>query len=90
MKRSFAYILTFTLIWAAWFFLCPDYLRLLEGFDFFTTLPDFKHLNLEIPKPVFMYVSGFLLQFYRIPALGAAIQALLTILQILCIAVLKT
>lgn len=84
MKRSFAYILTFTLIWAAWFFLCPDYLRLLEGFDFFTTLPDFWHLNLEIPKPVFMYVSGFLLQFYGIPALGAAIQALLTVLLIGC------
>ena len=85
MKRSLVYILAFILIWAAWFFLCPNYLRILEGFDFFTTLPDFKYLNLEIPKPVFMYVSGFLLQFYGIPALGAAIQALLTVLQILCV-----
>jgi hypothetical protein len=85
MKRSIAYISAFIMIWAVWFFLCPNYLRMLEGFDFFTTLPDFWNLNLEIPKPVFMYVSAFLLQFYAIPAVAAAIQALLTLLQVLCV-----
>lgn len=85
MKRSIAYISAFIMIWALWFFLCPNYLRMLEGFDFFTTLPDFKELNLEIPKPVFMYISAFLQQFYAIPAVGAVIQALLTLLLVFCI-----
>ena len=85
MKKTLSYISAFILMWAVWFFLCPNYLRMLEGFDFFTTLPDFWNLNLEIPKPVFMYASSFLLQFYGIPAIGAAIQALLTILMVLCV-----
>ena len=85
MKRSIAYTLAFILIWAAWFFLCPNYLRILEAFDFFTTLPDYRLINLEIPKPAFMGISAFLLQFYAVPAAGAAIQALLTILLVLCV-----
>ena len=84
MKRSIAYILAFILIWAVWFFICPNYLRILEGFNFFTTLPDFRLINLEIPKAAFMGATAFLLQFYAIPAVGAAIQALLTILMVLC------
>ena len=85
MKRLAAYITATVLMWATWFFMCPDYLRILEGFDFFTTLPDFTDLNLEIPKPGFMYMSSFLLQFYRFPALGALINAVIVMLQILCI-----
>lgn len=85
MKKTIVFISAFILIWALWFFMCPNYLRILEGFDFFTTLPDFKHLNLEIPKSAFMGVSAFLLQFYAIPAVGAAIHALLTTLQVLCV-----
>lgn len=91
MKRSIIYISAFILTWALWFFMCPNYLRTLEGFDFFTALPDFSHLNLEIPKSGFMGISAFLLQFYAFPAVGAAIHALLTILQVLCVdAVIRT
>lgn len=84
MKRLAAYTTVLVLMWAMWFFLCPCYLRVLEGFDFFTTLPDFTRLNLEIPKPGLMYISAFLLQFYKFPAIGALINALMILLQILC------
>ena len=85
MKRLAAYTIMFFLLWGAWLFMCPNYLRILEGFDFFTTLPDFTELNLEIPRPGFMYISSFLLQFYRFPVLGALINAFIIMLQVLCI-----
>ena len=85
MKRFYAYTVTFILIWAMWYFMCPNYLRMLEGFDFFTTLPDFTDLNLEIPKPILMYISSFLLQFYSFPLAGAAINALIILLQVIFI-----
>ena len=85
MKRFIVYISAFILLWGIWFFICPYYLRMLEGFGFFTTLPDFWNLNLNIPNSVFEYVSCFLLQFYGMPAIGAAINAFITILMILSI-----
>ena len=85
MKRFIVYISAFILLWGIWFFICPYYLRMLEGFDFFTTLPDFWNLNLNVPNSLFEYVSCFLLQFYGMPAIGAAINALITILMILSI-----
>ena len=85
MKRFILYISAFILLWGIWFFICPYYLRMLEGFNFFTTLPDFKSLNLNIPNSCFEYVSCFLLQFYGMPAIGAAVNAFITILMILSI-----
>ena len=85
MKRFIVYISAFVLLWGSWFFVCPYYLRMLEGFDFFTTLPDFRTLSLDIPNPFFEYVSCFLLQLYGMPVIGAAINALITLLMVLSI-----
>ena len=85
MKRLTTYILAFIAIWATWLLLCPYYLRLLEGFDFYTALPDFWNLNLDIEESVFRGISGYMLQFYAYPAAGAAIHAFLSILMVLSV-----
>lgn len=78
--RKLVYILTFVALWAVWYFFYPYFIIWLEGFSFFTTLPDFTAIHFHLPKDVFRYVGSFLLQFYVYPAAGAAIQALLPVL----------
>lgn len=85
MKRLFTYTLAFIALWAIWFLLCPYYLQLMEGFDFYTDLPDFRNLNLDIKDSVFRGISSYLLQFYAYPALGAAIHAFISILMVMAV-----
>ncbi len=85
MMKKFVPILTFALLWAAWYFFYPYFLIWLEGFSFFTTLPDFTAIHFHLPGDIFRYVGSFLLQFYAYPAAGAAIQALLPVLFVLSI-----
>ena len=70
-------------LWAVWFFCYPYFLRWLEGFNFFSPLPDFSALNLDLPGKAFRYIASFLLQFFATPAAGAAIMALLPLTVIL-------
>lgn len=83
--RRLVIALTFVVLWAVWYFGYPYFLIWLEGFSFFTTLPDFTAIHFNLPKDISRYVGSFLLQFYAYPAVGAAVQALLPVLFILCV-----
>lgn len=85
MKKLLLLSLTYVALWTVWYFAYPYFLIWLEGFSFFTTLPDFTAIHFHLPEDTFRYVGSFLLQFYAFPAAGAAIQALLPVLFILSI-----
>ena len=64
----------------AWYVSYPYFLRWLEGFSFFTNLPDFVQIHYHLPEDILKYAGAFLLQFYKYPLLGALIQALIAVL----------
>lgn len=70
-------------LWAGWYICYPNYLRWLEGYSFFSTLPDFTSIYLILPKDIFRYVGAFLLQFYNHPVIGAMVQALFPVVVVL-------
>ncbi|MBR2063567.1 MAG: hypothetical protein IJ971_02600 [Bacteroidales bacterium] len=72
-------------LWASWFFSYPYFLRWLEGYSFFCTLPDFTRIHYDLPADLPMYAGSFLLQFYSWPAAGALIQAVIAVLFVICI-----
>lgn len=85
MKKLLLPLLTYVVLWTVWFVAYPYFLMWLEGFSFFTTLPDFTAIHFVLPKDIFRYVGAFLLQFYAYPVAGAAIQALLPVMFVFCI-----
>lgn len=86
--KKILFSLAFVLLWSGWYFGFPYLLVWMEGFSFFTTLPDYISLNFSLPRDMSSYVGAFLLQFYSCPAAGAAIQALLPMLVISSLAIL--
>lgn len=82
MKRPVIFLLTFVALWALWFFGFPYTLIYREGLNFFCTLPDYIGLNLDMPGAPLQYIASFLLQFYKWPAVGAAIHSLLAVLAV--------
>jgi uncharacterized integral membrane protein len=97
MNRSFftpgrilaiASSLAFIIFWAVWFFAYRYFLIWLEGYSFFSTLPDFSNLYKAIPEGLPGYIGAFLHQFYKWPAAGAAIQALMTVWPVICTGVI--
>ena len=83
--RKYIYILFFIFLWAMWYFAYQYFLIWLEGFSCFSTVPDFTTIYFNLPQDIFRYIGAFLLQFYAHPAVGAAIQALLPVLFVLCV-----
>ena len=83
--RKYINILFFVFLWAIWYFAYPYFLIWMEGFSCFSTVPDFTTIHFDLPKGIFRYMGAFLLQFYAHPAIGAAIQALLAVLFVLCL-----
>lgn len=83
--RKYIYILFFVFLWAMWYFTCPYFLIWLEGNSYFSTLPDFTTIYFNLPEDIFRYMGAFLLQFYAYPVIGAAIQALLSMLVVFCV-----
>lgn len=71
---SFVAIL-FLVLWGVWYSCYYYTLYWQEGFSFFNTLPDFTKLQVRLPEDIFIYSGAYLLQFFRVPLLGAAIQA---------------
>lgn len=57
----------------------------LEGFSFFSTLPDFTSIQMNLPTDIFKYIGAYLLQFFQNPLYGAAIQAGIATFIVLCI-----
>ena len=54
----------FVVFWCVWFFGCRYYLVWLEGYSYFSTLPDYTALFKSIPYGLSCYVGAFLHQFY--------------------------
>ena len=83
-RLAIASLLLFCGMWAIWFFCYRYFLIWLEGFSFFSTLPDFSSLYRNIPEGFPAYVGAFLHQFYKFPALGAAIQSFFAVWPVVC------
>lgn len=69
----------------SWYVSYPYFLRWLEGFSFFSTLPDFVQLHYHLPGDLIRYIGAFLLQFYSSPLAGALIQACISVMFVSCI-----
>lgn len=87
-------ILLFLTLWLVWYSHYYYTLCWLEGFSFFSTLPDFTCIQIDFPADTFRYWGAYLLQFFRNPWLGAAIQSgLVTLmvvgLELLCFRLFK-
>lgn len=78
-------VLLFLIMWAVWFFGYRYFLIWLEGYSYFSTLPDFASLYKGIPEGLPGYIGAFLHQFYKWPAVGAAIQAFFAVWPTVCI-----
>lgn len=76
------------IFWAVWFFCYPNFLIWLEGYSYFSTLPDFTSLYGSIPEGIPGYIGAFLHQFYKWPALGALIQAFFAVWPVVCAGVI--
>ena len=86
-KLSVAVFAAFVIFWCVWFFGYRHYLIWLEGYSFFASLPDVMSQFLSVKEGLPGYVGAFLHQFYSMPAAGAAIQALLTVIPMFCLGV---
>lgn len=78
-------LLAVAVLWIAWYVSYPYFLRWLEGYSFFCTLPDFTKVHYDLPSDLPMYAGAFLLQFYAWPVAGALIQAVIAVLVVTCI-----
>ena len=85
MKKLMIISISFLLLWGGWYICYPYYLMWLEGFSFFSTLPDFVPVSLSLKSDFFHYIGSFLLQFYTSSIWGAAVQALLPVAALMCI-----
>ena len=74
----------FVVLWCVWYFCYYHSLLWLEGFSYFSTLPDVLSLSAVLPDDILKYAGAFLLQFYYYPAVGAALQALFAVVIMLC------
>lgn len=74
----------FILLWAVWYFGYRHFLIWLEGFSYFSTLPDFMAAHKDMPYGLLAYVGSFLHQFYAMPTVGAAIQAFMATWVVIC------
>lgn len=86
--RAVVYIQTmllFLILWGMWYFNYRHILIWLEGFSYFSTLPDFTSIQMDLPDEAFKYAGTYLLQFFRIPLLGAAVQAAFATWVMVCV-----
>lgn len=74
----------FVLFWSVWFFCYRHYLIWIEGYSYFSVLPDFTRQFFALQEGLPGYIGGFLHQFYSMPFAGAAIQAFLAVWPVLC------
>lgn len=80
--------LLFIVFWAVWSICYPHFIVWLEGYSFFSTLPDFTSLYGRIQEGIPGYIGAFLHQFYSRPVLGAAIQAFIAVWPVICTGVM--
>ncbi len=71
-------------VFVFWLAAYPETMRWMEGISYFSTLPDFLHLQVRYPSEALKYAGAFLLQFYRWPAAGALLQTLMAWIVLMC------
>ena len=88
-KITLIFVLTALLaLGSGWYICYPYFLVWLEGFSFFSTLPDFTSVNLDLGTDLPHYLGAFLLQFFKWPVLGALVQSLLPVLSVFLLIIL--
>ena len=80
--------IVFVIFWAVWFVCYRYYLIWLEGYSFFSTLPDFASQYLDSAEGIPGYVGAFLHQFYSMPLIGAAIQSFFLVWPVVCVGIM--
>lgn len=83
----FSNLLLFISLWICWYFKFFHTMIWMEGFSYFSTLPDFTFLQVNFPDDIFIYIGAYFLQFFQNPIYGATIQAGFATFIILCIEV---
>lgn len=69
-------LLLIPVVFVFWIVAYPETLQWMEEYSFFSTLPDFTHLQVRLPGDALRYVGAFVLQFYRWTWVAAALQTL--------------
>ena len=69
-------LLLIPVVFVFWIVAYPETLQWLEEYSFFSTLPDFTHLQVRLLGDALRYVGAFILQFYRWTWVAAALQTL--------------
>ena len=69
-------LLLIPVVFVFWVVAYPETLQWMEEYSFFSTLPDFTHLQVRLPGDALRYLGAFLLQFYRWTWVAAALQTL--------------
>lgn len=82
------FLVLLIIFWSVWYLAFRHYIVWLEGFSYFSTLPDFTAMYRSIPEGLPGYIGAFLHQFYSMPVLGAAIQAFFTIWPTICVGII--
>lgn len=79
-------VVLFVGMWLVWYN-CYYYVLLwLEGYSYYSDLPDLTQLASTFPDDIFKLAGSYLLQFYYYPIVGAAIQAAFPVVVMLCVA----
>lgn len=69
-------LLLIPVVFVFWIVAYPETLQWMEEYSFFSTLPDFTHLQVRLPGDALRYLGAFVLQFYRWTWVAAALQTL--------------
>lgn len=80
-------VLFFLVLWGVWYSFYYYTLCWQEGFAFFSTLSDFTDIQVNLPEDIFKYIGAYILQFFRNPLYGAAIQAGFAAFIVACIGI---
>lgn len=77
--NTFRYILLFITLICINTFIFKGTILNMESSSFFSTAPDFKELQLNLPYDIIEYISCYISQYYKYDYVGAFIHALLII-----------
>lgn len=84
IRISLYAVVVFGVLWYVWYHYYYYSMMWLEGYSFFSTLPDTTFLSAVFPYDTLKYIGAFLLQFYYYPVVGAALQAFYAVVIMLC------
>ncbi len=82
------FILAFAVLFSVWYFGYHYFIIWLEGFSYYSDLPDFTALMLQLPDDYARYAGAFMLQFFKWPALGALLLTLQSLAVAFCLYVI--